>query len=96
MRYKYTSLPAALWCHITTLHYSAPVRPHLQADDNGQASHKLGDEAVVDEVSVLHLPQDVEVNLGPTAASHVGGAHLQDTQAGQPHITMVSTLDFTQ
>ena len=35
------------------------TRAHLQAGDDGEAAHKLRDEAVVDEVGLLHLLQHV-------------------------------------
>ena len=32
---------------------------HLEAGDDGEAAHKLGDEAVLDQVGLLHLAQDI-------------------------------------
>lgn len=33
------------------------TRAHLEAADDGEAAHELGDQAVLDEVHVLHLLQ---------------------------------------
>ena len=47
--------------------HKAPA-PHLERHQDGQAAHKLGDEAELDNVRVLHVPQDLRPDAGPVGA----------------------------
>lgn len=53
-----------------------PCLPHLQRHQHGQAAHELWDEAVADEVGVLHVQQDVAVDARAAGPAQARGAHL--------------------
>ena len=52
---------------------------HLQAGDDGEAAHKFGDEAVLDQVGLLHLFQHIGRHLGLPEALNFGPAERQAT-----------------
>ena len=60
-------MPAAAFFRVT-------ASAHLQAGDDWEAPHELRNQAVLDEVGLLHLTKHIGGHLCLAAAQHLGSA----------------------